>query len=56
MSEKTYQVNIGEGEYKALIAMQQKVKEEFGYAVTQRAVVTRAIKKLHDEVCPRVVE
>jgi hypothetical protein len=48
--EKTYPVNVGEAERDKILAIQAKIKEQIGYEVTQRAVVTRAIQKLHKEI------
>ena len=48
--EKTWPVNVGEAERAKLLAIQAKIKESMGYDVTHRAIVTRAINKLHEDI------
>ena len=48
MNEKTWQVSVGLDIRDIILSIQTKIKADMGYDVTHRAIVTRAIHKLHD--------
>ena len=48
--EKTWPVNVGDTERAKIFAIQAKIKADMGYDVTHRAIVTRAINKLHKDI------
>ena len=48
MNEKTWPVSVGEAEREMILKIQALTKEKIGFEVTQRAIVTRAIKMLFD--------
>jgi len=50
VNEKTFPVNIGQDERDMITSIQNKIEVNMGYKVTQRAVVTRAIRKMHEEI------
>ena len=50
MPEKTYPVNVGEDVREMILEIQERVKALTGYDVTQRSIVTRAIKKFHEDL------
>lgn len=50
VNEKTWPVTIGEAEKDMIAKIQTLTRERIGFEVTQRAIVTRAIKLLYDTV------